>query len=73
MEKSLRCGRSPLSERLENVMAHRHKNRKHGRNHTHAVKPANIRPAGMPPKASPAPAEAVAAPAPEATAAPAAS
>jgi hypothetical protein len=31
-------------------MAHRFKNRKKGRNHTHAVKPASIRPVGMPPK-----------------------
>lgn len=31
-------------------MASRFQNRKKGRNHTHAVKPANIRPAGMAPK-----------------------
>jgi hypothetical protein len=31
-------------------MAHRHKNKKHGRNHTHAIKPASIRPVGMAPK-----------------------
>ena len=45
-------------------MASRFQNRKKGRNHTHSVKPANIRPAGMPPKVVPAPA-AVVAPAPE--------
>ena len=50
-------------------MASRFQNRKKGRNHTHAVKPANIRPAGMPPKVAVAPVEAVVAPAPKATAA----
>ena len=44
-------------------MPSRFQNRKKGRNHTHAVKPANIRPAGMPPKVAPAPTpEAVVAP-----------
>ena len=49
-------------------MAHRFKNRKKGRNHTHAVKPASIRPAGMPPKVVPASPEAAVVPAPEAEA-----
>jgi hypothetical protein len=35
-------------------MAHRNKNKREKRHNTHAVKPANLRPAGMPPKVAPA-------------------